>query len=199
MNPARGIILDLCGGTGSWSRPYREAGYDVRLVTLPDGDVRTYRPPGEQVRGVLAAPPCTKFSIANNMKKVRPSTREILEAVELVAHCLRIIAEVKPKWWALENPVGYLQAHMGPAIYSFQPWQFGDPWTKRTMLWGKFASPRKKPVEPRYAFVGAGGFLSSGKPRKPVLPRPRETRATRAIERARTPSGFAQAFFEANP
>ena len=38
------IILDLCGGTGSWSRPYMEAGYDVRIITLPDYDVRTYIP-----------------------------------------------------------------------------------------------------------------------------------------------------------
>lgn len=52
----RGIILDLCGGTGAWSAPYREAGYDVRLVTLPDTDVRYYRPP-QGVHGVLAAPP----------------------------------------------------------------------------------------------------------------------------------------------
>lgn len=29
------IILDLCGGTGSWSKPYKDAGYDVRLITLP--------------------------------------------------------------------------------------------------------------------------------------------------------------------
>ena len=29
------IILDLCGGTGSWSKPYRAAGYDVRVITLP--------------------------------------------------------------------------------------------------------------------------------------------------------------------
>lgn len=33
------IILDLCGGTGSWSKPYREAGYDVRLITLPHYDL----------------------------------------------------------------------------------------------------------------------------------------------------------------
>lgn len=26
------IILDLCGGTGSWSKPYRDAGYDVGRV-----------------------------------------------------------------------------------------------------------------------------------------------------------------------
>ena len=26
------VILDLCGGTGSWSKFYREAGYDVRVI-----------------------------------------------------------------------------------------------------------------------------------------------------------------------
>lgn len=50
------IILDLCGGTGSWSRYYSLAGYDVRNITLPDFDVLTYEPP-ENVYGILAAPP----------------------------------------------------------------------------------------------------------------------------------------------
>lgn len=50
------IILDLCGGTGSWSRFYKAAGYDVRNITLPDFDVLTYKPP-ENVYGILAAPP----------------------------------------------------------------------------------------------------------------------------------------------
>ena len=53
---AERIILDLCGGSGSWSRPYQEAGYDVRLITLPDYDVLDYEPP-EGVHGILAAPP----------------------------------------------------------------------------------------------------------------------------------------------
>ena len=57
------IILDLCGGTGAWSRPYAEAGYDVRLVTLPEQDVRTYEPP-DRAWGVLAAPPCTEFAVS---------------------------------------------------------------------------------------------------------------------------------------
>jgi hypothetical protein len=30
------IIIDLCGGTGSWSKPYKDAGYDVRVITLPE-------------------------------------------------------------------------------------------------------------------------------------------------------------------
>lgn len=33
------LILDLCGGTGSWSKPYRDAGYDVRVITLPHYDL----------------------------------------------------------------------------------------------------------------------------------------------------------------
>ena len=34
------IIIDLCGGTGASSKPYKEAGYDVRVITLPECDVR---------------------------------------------------------------------------------------------------------------------------------------------------------------
>lgn len=54
-------ILDLCGGTGSWSRPYAAAGYNVIKITLPENDVRWFRVPDYQVYGVLAAPPVTIF------------------------------------------------------------------------------------------------------------------------------------------
>lgn len=50
------IILDLCGGTGSWSRPWQFNGYDVRIITLQAYDVLTYDPP-DNVWGILAAPP----------------------------------------------------------------------------------------------------------------------------------------------
>src|SRR3972149_11301651 len=59
------IILDLCGGTGSWSKPYLEAGYDVRVITLPECDVADYTP-YEKIYGILAAPPCTEFSLAKS-------------------------------------------------------------------------------------------------------------------------------------
>ena len=64
------IILDLCGGTGSWSKPYKENGYDVRVIDpqewLEDdfgtGDVRLFKKPKEEIYGILSAPPCTHFS-----------------------------------------------------------------------------------------------------------------------------------------
>lgn len=60
MDNSDKIILDLCGGTGSWSRYYKESGYDVRLITLPEYDVLTYDPPGN-VYGILAAPHAPSF------------------------------------------------------------------------------------------------------------------------------------------
>ena len=51
MDNSNKIILDLCGGTGSWSKPYRDAGYDVRVITLPEYDVFEYEPPDSIVTG----------------------------------------------------------------------------------------------------------------------------------------------------
>ena len=150
------IILDLCGGTGSWSRPYEEAGYDLRNITLPDYDVRTYKPP-ENVYGILAAPPCTMFSYARtNAKKLR----DLKEGMECVRACLDIIwsfLEVKQptakktlplKFWALENPYyGFLSQFIGKPAFTFDPWEFGDGYQKRTSLWGNFNEPTKTPVK----------------------------------------------------
>ncbi len=201
------IILDLCGGTGSWSRPYKQAGYDVRLITLPEYDVRTYMPP-EKVYGVLAAPPCTEFSILNckaEQRKLDPAV-----GLSVVTACLRIIAMTSPVWWALENPVGHLTEHMGAPRIIFQPWEFGDPWTKRTALWGTFAVPKKLYIRwedvpnklPLYTRPGREkpNFAYLHKSAQKLIPQLSFAEpGTDADFRAITPPGFAQAFFETNP
>ena len=167
------VVLDLCGGSGAWSRPYTAAGYDVRLVTLPACDVRDFRPPTE-VWGVLAAPPCTEFSIASRKPE---GERDLLGALEIVCACLRIVAECRPHWWALENPgSGLLRRWLGTPRDVWQPSDFGDPHTKLTAIWGHFAVPARSHVRPTSRMVGKN-----------------------AAERAVTPAGFARAFFAANP
>lgn len=131
------IILDLCGGTGSWGKPYRDAGYDVRLITLPEYDVRTYEPP-EDVYGVLAAPPCESFSIASR-KEYRRTPIE--HGLNILNACLRIIEECSPVFYAIENPCGLMRKYMGKPQFTFQPYWFGDGWTKKTDIWGKFDAP----------------------------------------------------------
>lgn len=137
----RQIILDLCGGTGSWSKPYQEAGYDVRIITLPEYDVRTYIPP-ENVYGILAAPPCTEFSLLNC--KAEPRKRDEVAGMEIVNACMRIINQCNPHFWALENPRGHLRKYLGVPKLNFQPWFYGDPWTKATDIWGNFNIPKRK-------------------------------------------------------
>ena len=117
------IILDLCGGSGSWAWPYLHAGYDVRLVTLPDQDVRTYQPPAN-VYGILAAPPCTMF--ASSGARWHRTDEEMREALEVVNACLRIVKQCQPRFWALENPVGTLRRYIGPPVMYFQPYDYGD-------------------------------------------------------------------------
>lgn len=167
------LILDLCAGSGAWSEPYRQAGYPVERVTLPAGDVRIYVPPPE-VWGVLAAPPCQEFSGAKR------GPRDFIAGMACVNACLRIVLQVRPRWWALENPAngGHLTKFLGPPRDLWEPADFGDAWTKRTAVWGDFAIPRRGP------FV---------QPQGSAMDRP--TAAARAL----TPPGFARAFFEANP
>jgi hypothetical protein len=179
--PAQRIILDLCGGSGAWSDPYAAAGYDVRRVTLPAADVRSYEPPAD-VWGVLAAPPCEVFSLA---RRGTPTDAEYLCALEVVLGCLRIIALTGPRWWAMENPAGRLSRWMGTPRDVWEPCDFGDPWTKRTALWGCFTAPSRGPfVEP------VGGMDA-----RDDAPRG----ATIAARRAVTPAGFARAFAAVNP
>ncbi len=177
------IILDLCGGTGSWSKPYRDAGYDVRLITMPSQDVRLYQPP-KDVHGVLAAPPCTVFAGSGAKWRSLRSISEVLEGLSVVDACIRIIHACHPVFWALENPIGWLRDYIGDCDMYFDPCDYGDPYTKKTCLWGAFNEPIKNPVEPTQ---GSKMHLSYGG-------RSGKTKTMRSI----TPPGFAKAFFGAN-
>lgn len=219
------IILDLCAGTGSWSRPYKDAGYDVRLITLPNYDVRTYIPP-DNVYGILAAPPCTMFSLARTKAK---KPRDLKEGMEIVRACLNIIwscmeiqqetryKKLPLKFWALENPNGMLKYFLGKPAFEFDPYDFGDQYQKHTHLWGWFNEPRKSPVEltkkQKELHKTNSQPLSVLKPYKSLNPKLQKKfdrlasreiapemfgKLTRQERRAITPQGFARAFFKAN-
>lgn len=199
------IILDLCGGTGSWSKPYRAAGYDVRVITLPMFDVTDPDVVEQCVAlkpyGILAAPPCTKFSRAAwNLKK---SDRDFKEGMRCVRSCMEIIWKVQENaaplaFWAMENPQGYLYNFMGYPFFWFQPWMFGEKGflaTKRIALWGYFKKPIKNTRKRTMPFI------SPHTSKRDKVDKQRENHAwykASAEDRAKTPEGFAQAFFEAN-
>lgn len=178
------VILDLCAGSGRWSEPYKRAGYDVRRYEIEQArDVRLIPATQERIYGILAAPPCTNFSLVkNNFHGVTDS--EILEGLAVADACLRVITISKPYFWALENPVGLLSYYYGKPRLIFEPYEYGDGYTKRTCLWGKFNLPKKSPVT-----VTMPHYIKNLYHHDP---------AERARRRAYTPSGFAEAFFQAN-
>lgn len=199
------VILDLCGGSGAWGKPYADAGYIVYNLTLPrcditkttfrnDGYIEFRRPDGvlevavnsSIVHGILAAPPCTEFSKA---KSTAP--RDFEKGMETIEACMKIIwycqKRKQLKFWALENPEGLLQRFLGNPPYRFEQWWFGNDRCKRTCLWGRYNYPVRtcfvKPSTYQKAMHNKNADWYSN-----VGP------AKRAI----TPEGFAKAFYKAN-
>ena len=207
LRPCQKIILDLCGGTGSWSKPYEEAGYDVRIITLPENDVRTYRPP-ENVYGILAAPPCTHFAVSGARWWKSKGEKALLEGLAIVDACLRIVMVSKPKFWCLENPIGRLNKWLGKPIMYFNPCDYGNPWTKKTLLWGKFNIPLQNKVEGKKFLPHTilSNPVSDSQIQKLIQVKflPENYKELygdlkgRQTIRAITPAGFAKAFYEAN-
>jgi hypothetical protein len=146
------IILHLCASEfGSDSKPYRDAGYDVRCITKNIG-VENYHPP-KNIYGIIANPPCTMFSIARGTRAKKP--RDLREGMFTVQECLRIIWEAmydtpittftpSLKFWVIENPAtGMLKHFLGKPAMIYQPYEFGDNYSKKTALWGKFNEPKR--------------------------------------------------------
>lgn len=191
------IILDLCGGSGNWSHPYVEAGYDVRLIDLPT-DVRLLHLPDFDVWGILAAPPCTHLSNAGASTWKRKGEDILRDALSVVDACLRLVLLCKPKWWALENPVGRLVHYIGRPKMIYQPYEYGDAWTKKSCLWGDFNTEIPKlVVEPKMRVMGASKSKNANGVYR--LPEMRSAGRNRQAMRSLTSPGFARAFFEANP
>ena len=119
------LMLDLCCGLGGASRAMQERGWDVIRVDInpefsPDivADITTFHYIGPKPDLVWASPPCTEFSKwsmpaswkCNAGGKKEPDLTLMLAAK-------RIIEEINPRWWVVENVKGavpFLTEHFGP-------------------------------------------------------------------------------------
>jgi hypothetical protein len=194
------MILSLCDYTGVMVEPWREAGFPCVIVDLQhtpgwDGfstvllskvgrDVREfYLSPDEEVGAVFAFPPCTDLANSGARWFKGKGLRALSSAIELVAACVEI-AEASSAPYMIENPVGQLSTYWRKPDHTFDPCDYGDPYTKKTCLWtgGGFVMPTKQRVEP-----------TEGSKMHRLPPGPE-----RANLRSATPPGFARAVFEAN-
>jgi hypothetical protein len=195
------IVVSMCDKTGNMVRPWAEAGFECVCVDIQHsirkdreervgagviryvwGDVRSWTPEKRPLIA-FAFTPCTNLAVsgARDFRKKRwPMMRDGLD----LFHAAVTVFEWAGCPWMAENPVGRIAGIMGAAEHSFDPCDYGDPYTKKTLLWtgGGFIMPPKNRVEPT---EGSAMHL---------MP-PSDDRADL---RSATPMGFARAVFAAN-
>lgn len=196
------VVLSFFDKTGVWSRPWEEAGYQVYRFDIQNdpetGDVNLFSAEffgdwfgdfeGLEIYAVLAACPCTDFAVSGARHfAAKDSDGRTVASIKLVHQTLRAIEYFKPIIWAIENPVGRIEKLGGlpPWRLSFNPNHIGEPYTKKTLLWGRFnADLPVAPVEPtegtKMHRLYGGSSLA--------------TKNARSV----TPEGFAYGFFMAN-
>jgi hypothetical protein len=172
---------------------------------------------GMELYGVLAAPPCDDAAVSGSRwwKGKDAALGEIIDEYDnyrdpwnsvdytkaFTLIVLHLINLYPPKFWVIENPVGRLEA-LVPELKPFRkmlfnPCDYGDPYTKKTILWGNFNSnlPRN-PVEPEYVtYTKKNGKITRFAPH---FGRTGGKSAKTKTIRSTTPRGFANAFFQAN-
>lgn len=226
-------LLSMFDASGHWCHPFEEAGWNVVQVDLQHGDDLSLWSAStllgdilqsfDTIDGIIAAPPCTDFSVSGAQYWPEKDADGRTEAaVHLVRQVLRCVDFLQPDFWALENPVGRiakLVPSLGSPLLSFDPWEYAgwtDPtpadlarldslrargpagpftadeidlvrgvgaYTKRTLLWGSFRLPVRRPVEPVQT-SSQGSWLQS------LGGKGSETKYLRSL----TPTGFSLAF-----
>lgn len=153
------LIFDFFAGTGSSTQAFKDAGHTVITFELDDyfeatehADVFDLTAQDLLTRYgrpdfIWASPPCTAFSVASmghhwggGLRAYEPKTEAAKISQELVAHTLKLIAELNPtKGWLMENPRGMLRklpvvANLPRRSVTYC--RYGDTRMKPTDLWG---------------------------------------------------------------
>lgn len=203
------VVVSLFDKTGEWSKPWREAGYQVyqfdiqagdgvEHLGINTGDVTNFSTEffndifasfdGQEVYCILAANPCTDFAVSGARHFATKDAAGVTAlSVELVKKTLAVVEFFKPPIWAIENPTGRIERLSGlpPWTVTFDPNHFGEDYTKRTMLWGRMNG--HLPIAPCEATEGSKMHRMYGG-------KSLATKNARSV----TPEGFAYGFFMAN-
>jgi N12 class adenine-specific DNA methylase len=162
---------------------------------------------GKKVVGVLSAPPCTSFAGSGarwwGAQHDKPSKQWVEKKygsfaaeyfdrpLDYAAYLVEVVklgvAVLNPTLFhTAENPVGRIQkeADLPDPTISFNPNNFGDPYTKKTMIWGVMNTD----------LPTANVFPSEGS----KVHKLRGDNPEQKKERSQTPEGFSYAFFVAN-
>lgn len=190
------VVLSLFDYSCEMVKPWAAAGFTCYCVDIqhPEGetrdgniirvgaDIRTWLPPRGPIAAVFAFVPCTHMAVSGARWFKGKGLRKLAESIELFA-CAAEICEWSEAPYFIENPVSTIATYWRKPDETFDPCDYGDPYTKKTCVWtgNGFVLPPKTPVLP---LEGS---------RMHLMP----PSADRANKRSETPPGFSQAVFNA--
>lgn len=201
-------VISLCDRTGNMVKPWIDAGYKAWTVDLQPAqnehplrrhivcDIK--RLPKDFAVGtacVFAFPPCTHLAVSGARWFKEKGLPALINGLSIVNLC-REICEASGSPWMLENPVGTLATYWRDPDYTFDPWEYGDPYTKKTCLWtgGGFRMPEKILPGDIFADATCVDPTEGSKMHRMTSIVNGENNFARSI----TPAGFAKAVFCAN-
>ena len=188
------IVLSLFDYTTTMVKPWADAGYDCICVdiqhangearqgniTKVGADILEWLPPLTIYKAVFAFPPCTHLAVSGARWFTGKGLGKLSDSIKLFYRAAQICEWAKAPYF-IENPVSTISSYWRKPDYTFNPCDYGEPYTKKTCLWtgGGFSMPPMTPVEP-----------TEGS--KMHLVPPTDNRAN---IRSKTPEGFAKAVF----
>ena len=189
-------VLELFAGTRSIGKAFEERGHEVFSIDWDKSfeNIDLYADIGEltaedilQKFGkpdvIWASPDCTTFSIAaiSHHRRKNPETGNLDPVSDYAKKCdiidqnvLKLIEELKPKYWFIENPRGGMRKMSWMKDlprYTVTYCQYGDLRMKPTDIWTNHPNPNFKPMckngdpchirAPRGAKTGTQGLKGS--------------------------------------
>jgi len=141
------MMLDLFAGFGGQSQAFLDAGWDVlridnnpllkdvdRMILMDVVKCQPFNLCDHPIQYIHASPPCLEFSTAYDAPRGRAFRAGITDYqpdLTLVTEAIRIIKQLKPRYWSIENVKGsikYLRPILGEPRLIVGAWVY----------WGNF-------------------------------------------------------------